>query len=172
MTQTASAGRATLPGFETTFITRSELSDDVLKQLQERLASVVKEYDGEVVLAEDLGRRKLAYPIKKETRGHYSYLVYSGKGAVVAEMERHLRLHEHVLRFLTVNLANEFDKEAFLKRRLEIQAAAKRREEEREARREERMAYEGHGGGHHRRYEKPEAIEEGISPVAVEEDEE
>jgi len=49
-------------------------------------------------------------------------------------------LHDHVLRFLTVNLENEFDGAEFTKRRADIHAAAKRREEEREARREERNA--------------------------------
>ncbi|MCM2276798.1 MAG: 30S ribosomal protein S6 [Oligoflexia bacterium] len=131
---------AKLPGYETTFITRSELTDEALKTLQERVNGIIANYGGEVVLTEDWGRRKLAYPIHKETRGHYTYVVYTGKGDVVHEIERNLRLHDHVLRFLTVNLEKEFDIEGFRKRRTEIQAAAKRREEEREARREERMA--------------------------------
>lgn len=129
-----------LPGYETTIITRSELTDEALKQLQERLNTVVAGFNGSMVLTEDWGRRKLAYPIEKETRGQYTYYVYTGKGEVVHEIERNLRLHDHVLRFLTVNLENEFDGEQFKKRRADIQAAAKRREEEREARREERMA--------------------------------
>jgi small subunit ribosomal protein S6 len=131
---------APLAGYETTFITRSEISDDAQKALVERLQGVVANFDGEVVLSEDWGRRKLAYPIHKESRGLYTYIVYTGKGDVVHEMERNLRLNEHVLRFLTVNLQNEFDAEAFRKRRADIHAAAKRREEEREARREERNA--------------------------------
>ncbi|OFZ18769.1 MAG: 30S ribosomal protein S6 [Bdellovibrionales bacterium GWB1_55_8] len=136
MANTASADiRA---GYETTMITRSELSDDALKALQEKLAGVVTEFGGEIVLTEDWGRRKLAYPIQKESRGHYNYFVYSGKGEIVHEIERHLRLHEHVLRFLTVNLEKEFNAENFRKQRAEVHAAAKRREEEREARREER----------------------------------
>ena len=129
-----------ISGYETTFITRSELSDDALKALHERLSQVVSSFSGEVVLTEDWGKNKLAYPIKKESRGHYSYFVYTGKGDVVHEIERNLRLQDHVLRFLTVNLDTEFDPAAFKKQRSEIHAAAKRREEEREARREERMA--------------------------------
>jgi small subunit ribosomal protein S6 len=148
-TQTTS-GATLLPGYETTFITRSELADDALKALQERLNSVVGAYKGQVVITEDWGKRKLAYPIQKETRGHYTYLVYYGTGDVVHEIERNLRLNEHVLRFLTVNLEKEFDGEVFTKRRAEIHAAAKRREEEREARREERMA-ERRGYDDHRR---------------------
>ena len=134
------ATAAKLAGYETTFITRSELSDDGLKVLHDRLAQVVSGYGGEVVLTEDWGKRKLAYTIQKENRGHYTYLVYSGKGDIVHEIERNLRLHDHVLRFLTVNLEKEFDSAAFQKKRADVHAAAKRREEEREARREERNA--------------------------------
>src|SRR4029077_17945300 len=94
------------------------------------------------------GKRKLAYPIHKETRGQYSYLVYTGTGDIVHEMERNLRLNEHVLRFLTVNLEKEFDSEIFKKQRADLHAAAKRREEEREARREERNMERGGRGGY------------------------
>ena len=147
-TQTTSGAK--LPGYETTFITRAELSDDALKALNERLHGVVGAYKGTLVITEDWGKRKLAYPIEKEARGNYTYLVYTGTGDIVHEMERNLRLNEHVLRFLTVNLEKEFDSDVFTKRRGEIQEAAKRREAEREARREERMAerrgYDDHRG--------------------------
>ncbi len=135
-----SATESRRAGYETTFITRSELTDEGLKTLQDRLTGIVSSFEGELVLTEDWGKRKLAYPIHKETRGHYTYLVYSGKGNIVHEIERNLRLHDHVLRFLTVNLAGEFDADAFRKQRAEVHAATKRREEEREARREERNA--------------------------------
>ena len=148
-----------IAGYETTYITRSEMSDDGLKALQERLAGVITEYKGETVLTEDWGKRKLAYPIQKETRGHYTYLVYSGKGDIVHEIERNLRLHDHVLRFLTVNLEDEFEAEVFRKQRADIHAAAKRREEEREARREERMA-ERRGHDDDRDYRHHRDVEE------------
>src|SRR3712207_4493156 len=104
-------------GYETVYITRSELGDDALNTLTDRLKGVIAEYSGEVVLTEDWGTKKLAYKIEKESRGRYTYLVYTGKGNVVAEIERNLRLHDHVLRFLSVNLAKEFDRDAFTKRR-------------------------------------------------------
>jgi small subunit ribosomal protein S6 len=129
-----------LAGYETTFITRPEMNEDQLKALQDRLNSVVTQYGGELVLAEDWGTKKLAYKIEKETRGRYSYMVYTGEGNVVAEIERNLRMNDFVMRFLSVNLAKEFEQESFMKRREEIKAQAKKREEEREARREEREA--------------------------------
>ncbi len=145
MARTANAGR--LAGYETTFVTRSELSDDALKALQDKLTGIIGQYKGEVVLTEDWGKRKLAYTIQKESRGHYTYVAYTGEGDIVHEIERNLRLHDHVLRFLTVNLEREFDPEDFRKKRAEYHAAQKKREEEREARREERMAERRSFGG-------------------------
>lgn len=104
-----------LPGYETTFITRPEMSDDALKTLRERIERIVGTFGGEVVQHDDWGKRKLAYTIKKETRGHYTYLAFTGKPGVIQEIERNLRIHEHVLRFLSVNLTKEFDKEKFNK---------------------------------------------------------
>ncbi|MBC7385927.1 MAG: 30S ribosomal protein S6 [Cryobacterium sp.] len=129
-----------MAGYETTFITRPEMNEDQLKALQDRIASVITEYKGELVLQEDWGTKRLAYKIQKETRGRYTYLVYTGEGNIVAEIERNLLINDFVMRFLSVNLAKEFEKDSFMKRREEIKAQAKKREEEREARREEREA--------------------------------
>jgi small subunit ribosomal protein S6 len=104
-----------LPGYETTFVTRVDLSDDGLKTLKDRMTAIVKAYKGEVVQEEDWGKRKFAYPINKETRGHYTYFAYTATGDVVAEIERNLRLHESVVRFMTIVLSKEFDKEVFTK---------------------------------------------------------
>jgi small subunit ribosomal protein S6 len=136
----AKAVAGKLAGYETTFITRAEMAEDALRALTDRLLSIIPTFKGELVLQEDWGTKRLAYKIEKETRGHYTYLVYTGDGNIVAEIERNLRMNDFVMRFLSVNLSKEFEKDAFMKRREEIKAQAKKREEEREARREEREA--------------------------------
>src|ERR1700746_1460667 len=120
-----------LGGYETTFIARSELSDDALKAIQDKLKGVFGQYKGDLVLHEDWGKRKLAYPIQKESRGHYTYMVYTGTGDVVHEVERNLRLQDHVLRFLTVNLEQEFDAEKFKTQRAAYHEAPNGREADR-----------------------------------------
>ncbi len=145
------------PGYETTFIVRQDLSDEGLKTLQDRIGQIVTSFEGEMVLNEDWGKRKLAYSIGKESRGHYSYLVYTGKGDIVHEVERNLRLHDHVIRFLTVNLGRDFEPSQFKKRRQDLKAAAKRREEEREQRREEKAMERRGGDGGYRRHSAEEA---------------
>lgn len=98
-----------LPGYETTIITKTELTDEALKTLSDKIEKIISDFQGDVVYTEDWGRKKLAYPIQKESRGRYTYLAYTGKGGVVQEIERNLRIAEPVLRFATVKLSDSFD---------------------------------------------------------------
>lgn len=104
-----------LAGYETTFITRVDQTEEQLKTLKDRLFAIIKDYKGEVVHQEDWGKRKFAYPIQKEVRGQYTHIVYTGTSDLIAELERNLRLNEQTLRFMTITLAKEFDKEVFAK---------------------------------------------------------
>ncbi len=104
-----------ISGYETTFITKGEMSATNLKNLKDKIESIVTAHGGEIVTTEDWGKRKLAYPIQKETRGQYTYYAYTGKGDVVAEIERNLRHVEDVIRFLSICVADEFNKEEWQK---------------------------------------------------------
>jgi len=104
-----------LPGYETTIITRVDMSDESLKTLKDRLFAIIKDFGGELVYQEDWGKRKFSYPMQKEVRGQYTHIVFTGSTGVVAELERNLRLNESTLRFMTVVLAKEFSKEEYLK---------------------------------------------------------
>lgn len=105
-----------LPGYETTFITRVDMTDDQLNQLKEKIKGIITSFGGELVFSEDWGKRKLAYNIQKESRGHYTYFVYTGKPGVVKEIERNLKIEDQLLRYLSINLSPEFDKVEFLKK--------------------------------------------------------
>jgi small subunit ribosomal protein S6 len=143
-------------GYELTFITRSEMSDASLLSLKEKISSIVTSFQGEVVLTEDWGKRKFAYPIQKQLRGHYTYLVFSAPGVAVTELERNLKLSEDVVRFLTIQLDAPFVSSEFKQSRQTYHAAVKRREEEREARRESREDGRRSYGGYERSTEKPD----------------
>jgi small subunit ribosomal protein S6 len=104
-----------LPGYETTIITRVDMSDESLKTLKDRLFAIIKDFGGELVYQEDWGKRKFSYPMQKEVRGQYTHIVFTGSTGVVAELERNLRLNESTLRFMTVVLAKEFNKEEYMK---------------------------------------------------------
>jgi small subunit ribosomal protein S6 len=57
------------------------------------------------------GKKKLAYPVKKRSRGLYALMEFAGGPELVAELERNMRLDERVLKFITVKLEDRFDPE-------------------------------------------------------------
>jgi small subunit ribosomal protein S6 len=96
-------------GYELTYILRADGTDDQQKTFLEKLKGIIQAHDGEVIAVEDWGRRRLAYPIHKENRGVYTYILFTGNNALVAELERNLRINEQVLRFLSVKICNDYD---------------------------------------------------------------
>lgn len=117
------------PGYETVFITRSSLSNEGLTALHEKIKNIIKQYEGEFVHIEDWGKKKLAYPISRETKGHYHYIVYTGKNNIVHEIERNLKIHEHVIRYLSVNLGEDFEAKKHIEHRQDVHNSQKHREE-------------------------------------------
>ena len=91
--------------FETTFIVQPEISDEGLQAIRARLDAVLARNGAVRLMCDDLGRKRLAYEIRRFQKGHYLELVYLDKGPAVPEIERALRLDDSVLRFLTVQVS-------------------------------------------------------------------
>ena len=92
--------------YETIYILRSDVDADTADKVQGRVAEVVGRDNGKLVKVESWGRRKLAYPVAKQKKGVYVYVKYIGRGGLVQELERNLKLQDTVLKFQTV-LTNE-----------------------------------------------------------------
>ena len=92
--------------YETIFILQPELGEDDIKSVTAKAQDVISSYKGECFRMDDWGIRKLAYPIKKSARGRYYYLRFDGDSALIAELERRLRLDEKVLRYQSVNITD------------------------------------------------------------------
>lgn len=97
--------------YETIYVARPDLTEDVMTKLTSRFEQLVGENAGTILVTDDWGKRKLAYPISRHQRGHYIYLNYVGPAAIVAEVERNLRNEDQLLRFLTVKLGDAVDVE-------------------------------------------------------------
>ena len=93
--------------YETIYIVKPDLADDENKALTTRINEVIAKMNGEVRKLEDWGIRKLAYPIDKITRGRYMYLRSDGDAALIAELERRLRLDDRVIRYQSVKLEKD-----------------------------------------------------------------
>ena len=95
--------------YETIYVLRSDVDADTAEKIQSRVTEVVDRESGKLVKVESWGRRKLAYPVRKQRRGVYIYVKYVGKGGLVAELERNLKLQDTVLKFQTVVTNDEVD---------------------------------------------------------------
>ncbi|MBP9113330.1 MAG: 30S ribosomal protein S6 [Polyangiaceae bacterium] len=90
--------------YEIIYVLRGDVDADTADRVQSRVAEVVTREAGKLVKVEAWGRRKLAYPVQKNKKGVYVYVKFVGKGALVAELERNLKLQDSVLKYQTVLL--------------------------------------------------------------------
>jgi small subunit ribosomal protein S6 len=84
---------------------------------------------GECKRLEDWGIRKLAYQVKKCVRGRYYYVNFSGNAALIAELERRLRLDDKVLRYQSVKLEKELEVAPIVEKAPVVEEAAVTTEE-------------------------------------------
>jgi small subunit ribosomal protein S6 len=93
--------------YEVMFIIRPDVDDDEADKLIASFSSTVTSGGGVVKSVEKLGRRKLAYLVRKFNDGNFVLLTIEANGAVVLELERRLRVTEPVIKFLTVRVDEE-----------------------------------------------------------------
>jgi small subunit ribosomal protein S6 len=96
-----------VPTYETLFITLPTLSEDEEQASVAPLAQIVSER-GVMVANERIGRRRLAYPIKKFEDGVYTRFLYDADEALPRELERRLRISDKVLRHMTIRLEEDW----------------------------------------------------------------
>ena len=90
--------------YENVFIVRQDLSPTQVQTLADTYGKIITDDSGEVSKSEYSGLRQLAYPIRKNSMGHYILMNVKAKPATILELERKMRLNEDVLRFLTISV--------------------------------------------------------------------
>jgi small subunit ribosomal protein S6 len=88
--------------YETVIIAPADLPDDEIIGLMDRYKGIITNHKGLVMKIEKWGKRKLAYEIKKHNRGFYILIDFAGQSAVVAELERNLKIDDKILKFMTI----------------------------------------------------------------------
>jgi small subunit ribosomal protein S6 len=106
--------------YENVFIVNPELSEEQQQPLFDKLKGLLSEDQGMLVKFDEWGHKRLAYEIKKHTRGYYVLMEFCGDGALVKEIERNMRLDDRVLKYMTVLKDETVDVEAV---KAEIEAA-------------------------------------------------
>ena len=120
--------------YEIMFIVRPDILDEDLDKLIAGLEANITHGGGSIKSLEKLGRRKLAYTVKKFNDGNYVLLTILADGSLVGEIERRLRVSEPVIKFISVRMDEEEKRVAKIKairatrKKLSAQPAADERQ--------------------------------------------
>ena len=93
--------------YEVMFIVRPDAAEEDVDKLIAGFSATVTGGGGVVKTVEKMGRRKLAYMVRKFNAGNYVLLTVEANGVVVLELERRLRVTEPVIKFITVRIDEE-----------------------------------------------------------------
>jgi len=93
--------------YEVMFIVRPDVADEDVDKLIASLEQTVTGGGGKVRSTEKLGKRKLAYLVRRFNDGNYILLTIDADGSLIAELERRLRVSEPVIKFITVRMDEE-----------------------------------------------------------------
>jgi len=88
--------------YETLFVVKPTLTEEETTAQIEKVKAVLTKENAEILATDDMGMRKLAYPVQKNNRGYYTVLFYKANGETIAELERNLKINEEVIKFLTI----------------------------------------------------------------------
>jgi small subunit ribosomal protein S6 len=93
--------------YELMFIVRPDMAEEDLDKLIGTLQAIVPASGGTVRSVDKMGKRRLAYTVRKFHDGMYVLMTVEGGGAMVHELERRLRVTEPVIKFITVRIDEE-----------------------------------------------------------------
>ncbi len=107
--------------YEFTLVAKADLPDSEKQKLFAGYEEILLRNGGSLLRRDDWGAKRLAFPIRKNFRGHYMLYDAASTPDNIAECERLLRIDENVLRFMVVKIDDEVDIEA---RKIELAKAA------------------------------------------------
>ena len=93
--------------YEVMFIVRPDVEEADLDKLIEGFSNNITTGGGEIKSVEKMGRRRLAYTVRKFNDGFYVLLTILAEGKLITEIERRLRVSEQVIKFITVRMDEE-----------------------------------------------------------------
>ena len=98
-----------MPLYESVYIARPDISATQVEALTADMTKILEENGGKVTKDEYWGLKSLTYRIKKNRKGHYSLMNIDAPAAALIEMERNMRLHEDVLRYMSIRVEEHED---------------------------------------------------------------
>ncbi len=89
--------------YELAVILKPDLDEEAQKAEFGKIHELITRFGGTIEKADEWGKRRLAYEIKKYTEGFYSFIYFTSESNAPAEVESRIRIMENVLRYLIIN---------------------------------------------------------------------
>ena len=87
--------------YESVIIVNPNLEEESIKNLIKKFSDLINT-DGTVASVEEMGKRKLAYEIKKQKEGFYIVFKFEAKPELISELERNYRITDEVMKFIVI----------------------------------------------------------------------
>ena len=87
--------------YESVVIVNPNLEEESVKNLIKKFSDLINT-DGTVASVEEMGKRKLAYEIKKQKEGFYIVFKFEAKPELISELERNYRITDEVMKFIVI----------------------------------------------------------------------
>ena len=96
-----------MTNYEIMFIVKNTIDDEAIKKEADSLQALITTGKGKIIEFKEMGKRKLAYPIKKELTGTYFVMTVEASHETIKEFDRKVLINENILRHLTINKEGE-----------------------------------------------------------------
>jgi small subunit ribosomal protein S6 len=90
--------------YELVYVVSPDATDDQVTELHTQVEGIVQRMGGTIEKTENWGRRRLAYEIGRHKEGTYVLEVINGTGEAMKEIDRRLKVYDHVIRHLVVRV--------------------------------------------------------------------
>ena len=87
--------------YESVIIINPNLDEEATKSVITKFSDLINT-DGKVEKVEEIGKKKLAYEVKKNTEGYYAVYYFEANPSLIAELERNYRITDEVIKFMTI----------------------------------------------------------------------
>ena len=87
--------------YESIIIINESVDEQGVKEVTQRFTDLINK-NGKVESVEDMGKRKLAYEVKKNKEGSYVLFNFEANPELITELERNYRISDEIIKFITV----------------------------------------------------------------------
>lgn len=88
--------------YESMYILKPNIEDEPRNELIKKFSDIIENNGGKIEKTDELGKKKLAYPIEYISDGYYVLVDFEGPSELPAEMERNFKISDDVLRYMVI----------------------------------------------------------------------